>query len=435
MKKILDTTKEHSTWFTSSERENDVFSSDIPAGEYFQSCHVTILSSYPHTYAKIVSKPMPGQSGIVKIGVNWQCPKHSLIKYQLEVFSNDSIAALEPSLDTRRMTGFLPSKHGFHFDNCFKPTPTELNTPLGPIQIGDASNGLCGGMVFTALDYFQAGLSIPTEIDLPSNDLLYDYVVRRLVDSFDLPHGALQYLALMHPKYPDGCVVDKYGLLPIGRAWRMIRQEWPQIKAALDAGKPCPLGLITVKSADIKKLKENHQVLAYGYDLVGDDLTLYIYDPNFHGDDNVNMKLNISDPEHPVKVVYNPKRTVFCFFKTNYKPSMPPDKQTLPGRIILFEDKNFGGKSMEIQRGAPNLSEYKEINFNDRISSFVIVDGNWSFYRNTQFNEPFFHGNKPMVLKPGAYSWVEDLGIKDDEISSLKVVQDSPNYKRKWIFF
>ena len=47
---------------------------------------------------------------------------------------------------------FKPSVHGFPFPNWWPPgTPVmEVPTPLGTLRIGDASGGVCGGMVFAA---------------------------------------------------------------------------------------------------------------------------------------------------------------------------------------------------------------------------------------------------------------------------------------------
>jgi hypothetical protein len=435
MTKILDNIQEHNTWFTLKDEGSDVLTSVIPADQAFQSSRITILSSHPFSYATIVSQPSPSQTGNVEFRVNWKCAAHSMIKYQFEAFTTDNGNSTSSPSVSSQMTRFLPSKNGFHFDNSFKSTPMELNTPLGPINIGDAANGLCGGMMYSAMDYFNAGLDIPNETDLPSNKLLYDYVVKRLVESFDIPSGPLTYIELMHPDYPDGFSATRQGSLPIGRSWRMIRSEWPKIKATLDTGQPCPLGLIKIKSKELKKLGKNHQVLTYGYDLFGDDLTLYIHDPNFHDNDNVTLKLNVGDPEHPVKVTYSSGESILCFFKTKYTFSMPPGENALPGRILLFEDSDFGGKSIDIQTASPDLGGFKEGSFNDRVSSFVILSGNWSFYRDVKFAGPFLYGGQPMVLKPGTYNRVEDLGIKDNEISSLKVVKDRPNYKHKFLFF
>lgn len=57
-----------------------------------------------------------------------------------------------------RVTGFLPSVNGFQFSNAFAHAPDIQISILGQnIAIGDAANGLCGGMAFAARDFFQAG--------------------------------------------------------------------------------------------------------------------------------------------------------------------------------------------------------------------------------------------------------------------------------------
>src|SRR5579884_1589202 len=64
------------------------------------------------------------------------------------------------SMTITRVTGFLPSSRGLHFENDFAQAPViTVNFPLlGPRGFGDASGGLCGGMAFTARDLFEAGL-------------------------------------------------------------------------------------------------------------------------------------------------------------------------------------------------------------------------------------------------------------------------------------
>ncbi len=282
-------------------------------------------------------------------------------------------------------------------------------------------------MVFAALDYFNAGLEIPQVSAPPGEGVLFDYIVDRLLVSFDIPNGILNYIELMNPRYPDG-LVSTFGLRPYGRSWRMIRQEWPLIKAKLDAGQLCPIGLVTVKSADLLMLGHNHQVMAYGYDLVDSDLTLHIYDPNTFNDDSVTLKLNIADPKHAVVPQYSAGLTVNCFFVTNYAFSRPPGEETFQGRILLFDGRNFSGKIKDIQDAHPDLSTMKDASFDDKTSAFVILSGNWSFYKSPRFEEAFLKNGKPMVLGPGRYAWVEDIGIKDNDISSLQVVSEAPNF-------
>ena len=106
----------------------------------------------------------------------------------------------------------------------------------------------------------------------------------------------------------------------------MIDDEWPTIKADLDAGHPSPLGLIKVKSGDPAMLGRNHQVLAYGYDQNGSELTLFLYDPNFPNDDNATLSLSLGDPSQPCNLRCDTAPEIYCFFRTTYarRPDPPP---------------------------------------------------------------------------------------------------------------
>jgi hypothetical protein len=228
-----------------------------------------------------------------------------------------------------RVPGFLPSTAGLAFPNAFSHTPVRsIGIPgLVTVPIGDAADGLCGGMVFAARDYFEAGRPPPPDPDPPAGGTpMFDYLVRRLFDSFDLPRGPVRYLELMNPALPDGDgLLARVGLVPHGRAWRMIRDEWPKIRAELDGGRPCPLGLVRIRSLNPFDLKHNHQVLAYGYDLDGPDLTLWVYDPNRPGDDRVTVSLSLGDPRRATAVATTiVGRPIVALFRVGYRPASPP---------------------------------------------------------------------------------------------------------------
>jgi hypothetical protein len=230
---------------------------------------------------------------------------------------------------TRTMVpGFLPSTAGFRFANSFPHVPLRrIGVPgLVSVPIGDASNGLCGGMAFAARDYFQAGRPPPAEDVPPSEGPLYEYLVRRLFDSFGLPLGPVRYLELMHPALSDGeTFLSLLRLAPHGRTWRLVREEWPRIRADIDAGRPCPLGLVRVKSTDPFDLKENHQVLAYGYDVEGPWVTLLVYDPNLPGRDDATISFDTGSSTRPVAVSTSPVgRSVYAVFAVPYHPTPPP---------------------------------------------------------------------------------------------------------------
>ena len=194
------------------------------------------------------------------------------------------------------------------------------------LPIGDASNGLCGGMAFAVRDYFEASRPPPSDTTPPAEGPLFDYVVQRLLDSFHLPYGPARYLELMNTALPDGETwLTRIGAMPHGRAWRTLRVEWPKVRATIDQGYPAPLGLVRIKSLNPFDLKHNHQVLAYGYDLTGESLVLRIYDPNFPDRDDVTLTVRPTDPSQPVAITaLPPTPPVHAFFAVGYRPAQPP---------------------------------------------------------------------------------------------------------------
>jgi hypothetical protein len=223
----------------------------------------------------------------------------------------------------QRVPGFLPSTSGLHFANYYPHEPElTVTLPLGQVlNIGDAANGLCGGMAFAVADFYESKRPVPADRQPPpAGSPLYQFIVKRLMDSFNLPFGIARYIELMEPAFPD--VGLGFGLP--GRASVMLEDEWPLIKTLLDAGHVVPLGLIRVKSKQLHDLCKNHQVLAYGYDLHGADLTVWLYDPNYPDQDNVHIQLSTASMQAPVPLTYVPSEPLYCFFHTPYTPVEPP---------------------------------------------------------------------------------------------------------------
>jgi len=255
----------------------------------------------------------------------------------------------------KAVPGFRPSTSGFHFSNSFPNVPLLTIDVLGQqIPIGDAANGLCGGMVYAARDFFEAGIPIWPDTVPPSSGPLYDHLVKRLFDSFDLVlpppplppapppfppftppfstpippfgPGPATYMWLMNPNLPDHETVASQTLFaPRGRAWVMINEQWPKIMADIDNGKLSPMALIGIKSVDPFDMKHDHQVLAYGYRLDGYDLDIYVYDPNIPNDDKVTISLNIANPEQTTPITFSAGDPVFCFFRPEYTFAAPPE--------------------------------------------------------------------------------------------------------------
>ena len=92
-----------------------------------------------------------------------------------------------------RVDRFLPSTSGFSFVNDFPAVPLLYIDVAGiQVPIGSAANGLCGGMSYAVRDYYEAGLLPPRDHTPPASGVLFDYVVKRLFDSFNLPKWAIE---------------------------------------------------------------------------------------------------------------------------------------------------------------------------------------------------------------------------------------------------
>jgi hypothetical protein len=172
-------------------------------------------------------------------------------------------------------TGFDPRAHGFHFANDFVD---KVVTVPGYGEVATA--GRSGGMAFAALDYWFAGLPVPSHRpeDFPDRAVpsdgsrLADFIHKRLFDSY-ATWSARQFLtwalAEDHPTWSSPGVA------------RLTAEELPRVRRSIDAGRPVVLGLVAARSLD--EVGRNRQVVAYGYDEDGagpggSPTRLFVYD-------------------------------------------------------------------------------------------------------------------------------------------------------------
>jgi hypothetical protein len=228
----------------------------------------------------------------------------------------------------RVVEGFTPGVNGFRFPNRFpKGSLVELDVVLGSIRLGEASNGLCGGMVFAAADLFAAGRRPPQDTTPPPKDSVwFDFLARRLLDSL-VPPGVLRYVTLMQPGHPVG---DRSALAAVGTVESLAsvtaRSQWPRIMATIDRGELCPLGLVRVRSSRLGDLRHHHQVLAWGYEVRGTVVTLLLYDPNAPGRDTCTITFDAACTDRALAISHSlpSKRPVVALFATDYAPVLPP---------------------------------------------------------------------------------------------------------------
>lgn len=289
----------------------------------------------------------------------------------LETINESPPTSLPDSLrhDSGRVEGFRPSTCGFYFGNSPSSVPymsieVDLPDPAGTVSIpiGNAANGMCGGMAFAARDYFEAGISPWSrtfdDFDRPPRNSpiadtfpeqgspLFDYLSDRLFASFDTPAGPTKFMKWMWPDIrdtepsgvPDWVTSDQ-------NRSAFMQQEYQTIKSYIDNNALCPLGLVQTKSRNPSDMGNNHQVLAYGYDEWGGDdcsreVSIHIYDPNNDGDerdkhdphpDSVRLSFNQVDPENWPEPRYNQSSPIHAFFVLDYRsPANSPGPWSSP---------------------------------------------------------------------------------------------------------
>ncbi len=243
----------------------------------------------------------------------------------------------------QQAASFLPSHDGFAFTNSWPSAPAiSVPTPFGSIGVGNASLGLCGGMVFAALDYWGAQAKPPTAQPAPATPL-FRFIVKRLIDSWHIPAGVAEYYQWMN--LPDAdtsfSLLGRTLISQRGLSWRTIEQQWPQVKASLDSGQPAALGIVTVASPNPGTLGNNHQVLAYAYQLTPPVVTLRVYDPNTGPADDVHIMFSTAAPAAATTFVHNINIgwPVRGFFLTGYSPASPPGVVRPLGNVTFVDWK------------------------------------------------------------------------------------------------
>jgi hypothetical protein len=173
--------------------------------------------------------------------------------------------------DGRRVTSFIPEQHGFHFINGFRGEDI--------VRWG----GLCGGMVYTAMDYFRHGIPVPLQSYMPANrTTLQSYIYRRQEHSIWDVNSSWSDLEVSYNT--RGGELFRWGIENTGSG------RLKEFRDAIDAGNFKPLGLF----AGGVRGKDNadggrHVVLGVGYatgrygtDINGhaEDVKIFTYNPN-----------------------------------------------------------------------------------------------------------------------------------------------------------
>jgi hypothetical protein len=248
-----------------------------------------------------------------------------------------------------REPGSIHAPNGFHFAYDFVD---KVVTVPGFGEV--ATDGRSGGMAFAALDYWFAGLPVPTHRpeDFPDKTVpedgsrLADYLHKRLFDSF-ATWSARQFvtwtLAADHPTFTHRGVT----------AW--TGDELRRLRRSIDAGRPAVLGLVAAR--DLEELARNRQVVAYGYDHDGaGPMRVYAYDGD-HPDQEVVLEAEPGGPEVAASVPGGPWRGLFV---QDYASERPPyvDIGAAKGIWVNSWTPTLGGNFVA-QFTARNYGDYR----------------------------------------------------------------------------
>ena len=148
---------------------------------------------------------------------------------------------------------FDPIKHGWHFP------ANAIADAMGVKR----SNGLCGGLTLSAVNYFRYGMNIPAiqiSSEAANTKPVFNFILYSQFAVFESANMLKQKTALLFPNTQENHYRTS------------INDEFPKIKKALDDGCFVILGLRSLK----EDYKAFHQILVYGYD--DNNCTLYAYD-------------------------------------------------------------------------------------------------------------------------------------------------------------
>lgn len=217
--------------------------------------------------------------------------------------------------------GFLPSTHAPLFHNGPWPNGLKLTFRVAgvPVLSLDATKwGLCGGMTFLTRDRAEAGAPQlcardPSQIPLA----LAEHLLRRQLDSVKVASMITRWLAAAWQ--PD------HGARLWGRSLAQVTvAECLAIMQEIDAGRLCPIGLVAARRWIPWDVFKNHVVLVWGYERAADRLTLFTYDSNFPGRDDITLRLDLSShgPGAPITTNGTDGPTAGClrgFFRVPYR--------------------------------------------------------------------------------------------------------------------
>ena len=89
--------------------------------------------------------------------------------------------------------------------------------------------------------------------------------------------------------------------------------------------------------------------------------------------------------------------------------------------IILYDHRNFGGRSLTLNLSAPDLDDY---DFDNEVSAVKVISGTWELFRDDNYESN--HGPSK-VLGPGEYPNLSHVDFRRNKLSSVRLISDDDN--------
>ncbi|MDR0329759.1 MAG: hypothetical protein LBH99_03755 [Rickettsia sp.] len=181
------------------------------------------------------------------------------------------------------------------------------------IPVGNAKNGLCGGMSLASILYYKYKIVTPKNNITPSiktDPQLFTFIINCQVASLTVKALFNYFRFMFTAKSTDA---------------KELSNQYPIIMQTIDTDTPVLVGLIRAKASFFNpktwlNIIQHHQVVAYKYILQEKTITFHIYDPDSPGAD---MAITIDRDNLDITATgwLNPIYTLFAIsFNYNKKP-------------------------------------------------------------------------------------------------------------------
>ena len=97
---------------------------------------------------------------------------------------------------------------------------------------------------------------------------------------------------------------------------------------------------------------------------------------------------------------------------------MAPAGSAWTAEIILYDHRNFEGRSLTLNQSVADLDDY---DFDNKVSAVIVVSGTWELFRDDDYESR--HGPSK-VLGPGEFPNLSHVDFRRNRLSSVRLISD-----------